>query len=121
MNSHWFSDVKHQVSHRSFLRLNTQGRAVCVERLIMTKTRWKSRLIDEIMIAGYDLKFDRTKDGIEITLYDSGSLLLAAKGRTWKEARESLFAGCAESETIMSKIWFYVDHPSCKVTLDWVI
>jgi len=87
----------------------------------MTKTRWKSRLIDEIMIAGYDLKFDRTKDGIEITLYDSGSLLLAAKGRTWKEARESLFAGCAESETIMSKIWFYVDHPSYKVTLDWVI
>ena len=87
----------------------------------MTKTRWKSHLIDEIMIAGYDLKFDRTKEGIKITLYDSDSLLLVAIGRTWREARESLFMACTQSETIMSKMCFYVEHPSYKITLDWVI
>jgi len=80
----------------------------------MTKTRWKSHLIDEIMIAGFDLKFTRTKEGIEITLYDGGSLLLVAKGRKWIEARECLLAGCLGSETIQSKLGFYVDHPSYK-------
>jgi hypothetical protein len=79
---------------------------------MMTKTRWKSHLIDEIMIAGYDLKFSRTIEGIEITLYDcGGSLLLVAKGRTWLEARECLLAGCLGSETIMEKLLFYVDRP----------
>jgi hypothetical protein len=89
----------------------------------MTKTRWKSHLIDEIMIAGYDLKFTRTKEGIEITILDcGGSLLLVAKGRTWIEARECLFTACVESETIMGNMLFYVEHPSYKkVTLDWVI
>jgi hypothetical protein len=70
--------------------------------------RWKRLVIDELVSHGYGVDVcHQLPEMIVIKVYLEKSLVLYAGGKDWKTAKESLYQGVLQSDTMQSVLSWY--------------